>query len=76
MHILWLVKSRISGKSHNENQKVVIPSVHDFSLMYEIKITFAADHAKYDKTWEILIFWLTSRNVRKATDHANCACLP
>ena len=25
-----------------ENQKVVIPYVHDFSLMCEIKITFAA----------------------------------
>ena len=49
MRILGLVKSRIRGKSHNDNQKVVIPSVHDFSLMCEIKITFAADHTKYDK---------------------------
>ena len=42
MHILGLVKTRISGKSHIENQKVVIPYVHDFSLICEIKITFAA----------------------------------
>ena len=42
MRILGLVKTRISGKSHIENQKVVIPYVHDFSLICEIKITFAA----------------------------------
>ena len=43
MRILGLVKTRISGKSHSENQKVVIPYVHnfshyvhDFSLMCEI----------------------------------------
>ena len=33
----------MSGKSHSENHKVVvIPYVHDFSLVCEIKITFAA----------------------------------
>ena len=42
MRILGLVRTRISGKSHIENQKVVIPYVHDFSLICEIKITFAA----------------------------------
>ena len=42
MHILGLVKTRISGKSHSENHKVVIPCVHDFSLVCEIRITFAA----------------------------------
>ena len=42
MRILGLVKTCISGKSHIENQKVVIPYVHDFSLIFEIKITFAA----------------------------------
>ena len=42
MRILGLVKTRISGKSHIENQKVVIPYAHDFTLMCEIKITFAA----------------------------------
>ena len=42
MHILGLVKTRISGKSHSENHKVVIPYVLDFSLVCEIKITFAA----------------------------------
>ena len=42
MRILGLVKTRISGKSHSGNQKVVIPYVHDFSLMCEIKFTFAA----------------------------------
>ena len=42
MRILGLVKTRISGKSHSENHKVVIPYVHDFSLVCEIKITFAA----------------------------------
>ena len=39
MRILGLVKTRISGKSHIENQKVVIPYVHDFSFMCEIKLT-------------------------------------
>ena len=33
MRILGLVKTRISGKSHSENQKVVISYVHDFSLI-------------------------------------------
>ena len=33
MRILGLVKIRISGKSHSENQKVIIPYVHDFSLI-------------------------------------------
>ena len=42
MRILGLVKTRISGISHSENQKLVIPYVHDFSLICEIKITFAA----------------------------------
>ena len=42
MPILGLVKTRISGKSHSGNQKVVIPYVHDFFLMCEIKFTFAA----------------------------------
>ena len=42
MRILGLLKTRISGKSHSENHKVVIPYVHDFSLVCEIKITFAA----------------------------------
>ena len=44
MLILELVKTRISGngKSHIENQKVVIPYVHDFSLICEIKITFCS----------------------------------
>ena len=42
MRILGLVKTRISGKSHIENQKVVIPYVHDFSLICEIKITFCS----------------------------------
>ena len=42
MRILGLVKTRISGKSHSENHKVVIPYVHDFSLVCEVKITFAA----------------------------------
>ena len=36
MRILGLVKS---GKSHSGNQKVVIPYVHDFSFMCEIKFT-------------------------------------
>ena len=44
MRILGLVKTRISRKSHCENQKVVIPYVHDFSLLCEIKITFAAKY--------------------------------
>ena len=44
MRILGLVKTRISGKSHSENHKVVIPYVHDFSLVCEIKITFAAKY--------------------------------
>ena len=43
MRILGLVKTRISGKSHIENQKAVIPYVHDFALICEKKkITFAA----------------------------------
>jgi len=42
MRILGLVNTRISGKSHCENQKLVIPYMHDFSLICEIKITFAA----------------------------------
>ena len=42
MHILGLVKTRISGKSHSENQKVVILYVHDLSLMCELKISLAA----------------------------------
>ena len=42
MRILGLVKTHISGKSHIENQKVVIPYVYDISLICEIKITFAA----------------------------------
>ena len=42
MRILGLGKTRISGKSHSESQKVVILYVHDFSLMGEIKINFVA----------------------------------
>ena len=42
MCILGLGKTRISGKSHIENQKVVTLQLHDFSLMCETKITFAA----------------------------------
>ena len=42
MRILGLVKTCISGKSHSENQKVIIPYVNDFSLICEKKITFAA----------------------------------
>ena len=41
MRILGLGKTRISGKSHSENQKVVILYCMIF-LMYEIKITFSA----------------------------------
>ena len=41
MRILGLGKTRISGKSHSENQKVVVLYCKIF-LMYEIKITFAA----------------------------------
>ena len=41
MRILGLLKTRISGKSHSENQKVVVLYCKIF-LMYEIKITFAA----------------------------------
>ena len=37
MRILGLVKTRISGKSHIENQKAVIPYVHDFALICEKK---------------------------------------
>ena len=37
MHILGLVKTRIRGKSHIENQKAVIPYVHDFALICEKK---------------------------------------
>ena len=37
MGILGLVKTHISGKSHSENQKVVILHVHDFSLICEKK---------------------------------------
>ena len=37
MRILGLVKTRISGKSHIENQKVVFPYVHDFALICEKK---------------------------------------
>ena len=40
MRILGLGKTRISGKSHSKNQKVVIVFVHDFSLMSEIKLHF------------------------------------
>ena len=49
MRILGLGKTRISGKSHSENLKVLFPYVHDFSLICEIKITFAADclHINY-----------------------------
>ena len=42
MRILEPVKTRVSGKWHSENQKVVIQYMHDFSLVCEIKITFAA----------------------------------
>ena len=42
MRILGLGKTRISGKSHSESQKVVVLYVHDFSLMVEIKIKFVA----------------------------------
>ena len=41
MRILGLGKTRISGKSHSKNQKVVILYCMIF-LMYEIKITFSA----------------------------------
>ena len=40
MRILGLGKTRICGKSHSKNQKVVIVFVHDFSLMSEIKLHF------------------------------------
>ena len=40
MRILGLGKTHISGKSHSEDQKVVIVFVHDFSLMSEIKLHF------------------------------------
>ena len=39
MRILGLVKTGISGKSHSENQKVVILYCMIF-IMYEIEITF------------------------------------
>ena len=40
MRILGLGKTRISGKSHSKNQKVVIVFLYDFSLMSEIKLHF------------------------------------
>ena len=42
MRILGLGKTRIIGESHIGNQKVVVLKVHDFSLMCETKIIFAA----------------------------------
>ena len=37
MRILGAGKTHISGKSHSEDQKVVIVFVHDFSLKSELK---------------------------------------